>query len=140
VSVPAVPSRVLDILILYVHACARYVEVRHNTQESALSSHSVHQELNSGCQAWQWVALSTEPSHWPPFFLCFVVVVVVVVLKMYLYLIKEVYEPPCGCWELNSGPLEEQTVLLSIEPPLQPAPFFFCLRGLSFFVCFFVIF
>ena len=19
-------------------------------------------------------------------------------------------EPPCGCWELNSGPLEEQTV------------------------------
>ena len=20
-------------------------------------------------------------------------------------------EPPCGCWELNSGPLEEQLVL-----------------------------
>ena len=20
------------------------------------------------------------------------------------------YEPPCGCWELNSGPLEEQPV------------------------------
>jgi hypothetical protein len=20
-------------------------------------------------------------------------------------------EPPCGCWELNSGPLEEQSVL-----------------------------
>jgi hypothetical protein len=30
-------------------------------------------------------------------------------------------EPPCGCWELNSGPLEEQPVLSAAEPPLQPA-------------------
>jgi hypothetical protein len=29
-------------------------------------------------------------------------------------------EPPCGCWELNSGPLEEQSVLLTAEPLLQP--------------------
>ena len=29
-------------------------------------------------------------------------------------------EPPCGCWELNSGPLEEQTMLLTSEPSLQP--------------------
>jgi hypothetical protein len=29
-------------------------------------------------------------------------------------------EPPCGCWELNSGPLEEQWVLLTAEPSLQP--------------------
>jgi hypothetical protein len=28
-------------------------------------------------------------------------------------------EPPCGCWELNSGPLEEQPVLLTSEPSLQ---------------------
>ncbi len=28
-------------------------------------------------------------------------------------------EPPCGCWELNSGPLEEQSVLLTSEPSLQ---------------------
>jgi len=28
--------------------------------------------------------------------------------------------PPCGCWELNSGPLEEQSVLLTAEPSLQP--------------------
>ena len=27
-------------------------------------------------------------------------------------------EPPCGCWELNSGPLEEQSVLLTAEPRL----------------------
>jgi hypothetical protein len=25
-----------------------------------------------------------------------------------------------GCWELNSGPLEEQSVLLTAEPSLQP--------------------
>jgi hypothetical protein len=29
-------------------------------------------------------------------------------------------EPPCGCWELNSGPLEEQSVLSTSEPSLQP--------------------
>jgi hypothetical protein len=29
-------------------------------------------------------------------------------------------EPPCGCWELNSGPLEEQSVFLTTEPSLQP--------------------
>ena len=29
-------------------------------------------------------------------------------------------EPPCGCWELNVGPLEEQPVLLTTEPSLQP--------------------
>jgi hypothetical protein len=28
-------------------------------------------------------------------------------------------EPPCGCWELNSGPLEEQSVLLFPELSLQ---------------------
>jgi hypothetical protein len=30
------------------------------------------------------------------------------------------YEPPSGCWELNLGPLEEQSVLLTIEPSRQP--------------------
>jgi hypothetical protein len=29
-------------------------------------------------------------------------------------------EPPCGCWDSNSGPLEEQSVLLTAEPSLQP--------------------
>ena len=30
-------------------------------------------------------------------------------------------EPPCGCWELNWGPLEEQSVLFTAEPSsLQP--------------------
>jgi len=29
-------------------------------------------------------------------------------------------EPPRGCWDLNSGPLEKRSVLLTTEPPLQP--------------------
>ncbi|KAM7325838.1 hypothetical protein ACRRTK_014316 [Alexandromys fortis] len=29
-------------------------------------------------------------------------------------------ESPCGCWEWNSGCLEELPVLLAAEPPLQP--------------------
>jgi hypothetical protein len=35
-------------------------------------------------------------------------------------LITDGCEPPCGCWDLNSGPLEEQSVLLTAEPSLQP--------------------
>jgi len=31
-------------------------------------------------------------------------------------------EPPHGCWELNPGPLEEQPVLLTTDPSLQPKP------------------
>ena len=29
-------------------------------------------------------------------------------------------EPSCGFWDLNLGPLEEQSVLLTAEPSLQP--------------------
>ena len=29
-------------------------------------------------------------------------------------------EPLCGCWELDSGPLEEEQELLTAEPSLQP--------------------
>ena len=34
-------------------------------------------------------------------------------------LITDGCEPPCGCWELNLGPLEEQSVLLTSEPSLH---------------------
>jgi hypothetical protein len=30
-------------------------------------------------------------------------------------------EPPCGCWEVNSGPLEEQSVFLTAEPSFLPS-------------------
>ena len=29
-------------------------------------------------------------------------------------------EPSCECWELNSGSLEEEPVLLTAEPPFHP--------------------
>jgi hypothetical protein len=29
-------------------------------------------------------------------------------------------EPPCGCWELNSGTLEELSVLSTAKSSLQP--------------------
>ena len=35
-------------------------------------------------------------------------------------LITDGCDPPCSCWTLNSGPLEEQPVLLTSEPSLQP--------------------
>jgi hypothetical protein len=35
-------------------------------------------------------------------------------------LITDGCEPPCGCWDLNSGPSEEQSVLLTAEPSRQP--------------------
>jgi hypothetical protein len=33
-------------------------------------------------------------------------------------------DPPWSCWELNSGPLEGQPVLLTPEPSLQPCKLF----------------
>jgi hypothetical protein len=33
--------------------------------------------------------------------------------------LEMVVELPCGCWELNTGPLEEQAVLMTAEPSLQ---------------------
>ena len=35
-------------------------------------------------------------------------------------LVMDGCEPPCGCWDLDSGPSEEQSVLLTVEPSLQP--------------------
>ena len=35
-------------------------------------------------------------------------------------------ELPCGYWELDPGPLEEQPMLLTTEPSLQPLNFCFC--------------
>jgi hypothetical protein len=37
-------------------------------------------------------------------------------------LIIDGYEPPWGCWELNSGPPEEHLMFLTVEPSLQPSP------------------
>ena len=42
--------------------------------------------------------------------------------------ITDGYEAPCGCWELNSGPLEEKSGLLTTEPSLQPPNKHFLIR------------
>jgi hypothetical protein len=74
-----------------------------------------------------------------PYFQVFVFVFVFVFKKIYLFIICKytvaVYrqlqkrasdlvmdgcEPPCSCWDFNSEPLEEQSVLLTAEPFLQP--------------------
>ena len=39
-------------------------------------------------------------------------------------------EPPCGWWELNSGSLEEKSVLLTSEPSFQPGSVIFILKSL----------
>jgi hypothetical protein len=45
--------------------------------------------------------------------------------------IIDVCKPPCGCCELNSGPLEKQTVLLTAKPSLQLLGFVFLRWGLN---------
>ncbi|KAH0505040.1 Cytochrome b-c1 complex subunit 7 [Microtus ochrogaster] len=40
-------------------------------------------------------------------------------------------ESPCGFWELNSGPLEEQAVLLTSEPSLQPRKWYYNAAGFN---------
>jgi hypothetical protein len=42
-------------------------------------------------------------------------------LKRASDLITDGCEPPCGCWDLNLRPLEEQSVLLTAEPSLHPS-------------------
>ena len=37
--------------------------------------------------------------------------------------VTEDYKLPCACWELNSDPLQEQSVLLTTEPSLLPLVF-----------------
>jgi hypothetical protein len=43
-------------------------------------------------------------------------------------------EPPCSCWGLNSGPLEEQPVLLTSEIFLQPPSLLFKKKRFIYFI------
>jgi hypothetical protein len=43
-------------------------------------------------------------------------------------LITDGCEPPCGSWDLNSGPLEHQSVLLIAKPSLQPGRYIYVFR------------
>ena len=46
-------------------------------------------------------------------------------------LLTDSCEPPCACWLLNSGPTEEQSVLLPTKPSRQPRQFYFSRQGFS---------
>jgi hypothetical protein len=59
-----------------------------------------------------WKVLSSNPSN----------------QKRVSDLITDSCEPPCGFWDLNSGSLEEQSVLLTAEPSLQPDKFIFLIE------------
>jgi hypothetical protein len=76
----------------------------------------------------QFLITHRSPCHWRVifsfsflfFFLRFIYFMYMTHQKRALDPITDGCEPPCGCWELNSGPLEEQPVFLTIEPSLQP--------------------
>jgi hypothetical protein len=48
------------------------------------------------------------------------------------------HQPPCGCWDLNSRPSEEQSVFLPAEPSILPAQAFPFFNFFSFFYFFLV--
>lgn len=39
--------------------------------------------------------------------------------------VRDICEPPYGCWKSNPSPLEEKLVLLTAEPALQPHGVYF---------------
>jgi hypothetical protein len=47
-------------------------------------------------------------------------------------------EPPCGCWDLNSGPLEEQSVLLPAEFVLKAYYYYYYFMYLDVLPCMYV--
>jgi hypothetical protein len=66
------------------------------------------------------------------FFLRFIYLLYVYTVAVFRYsrrgyqiFVTDGCEPPCGYWDLNSGPLEEQSVLLTTEPSHQPLFFVF---------------
>ena len=50
---------------------------------------------------------------------------IIVVIQDYIPICEHIMYICQIYWELNSGPLEEQSVLLTTEPSLQPPPPFF---------------
>ena len=54
------------------------------------------------------------------FIICKYTVVVFRHMKKASDLLMDGCESPCGCWDLNSRPLEEQSLLLTAEPSHQP--------------------
>jgi hypothetical protein len=92
-------------------------------------------DLNSGHSEEQSVLLPAEPSHQPLNYNSIIYNWIIIHFFLNLFIlcmwvhchclqahqkrasdsITDGCEPPCGCWELNSGSLEEQSMLLTSE-------------------------
>ena len=83
-----------------------------------------------------WIKKAYATTAWLPlsrvlFFLSFYLLFYVYWCFAYMYVCVKVSdigvmdscELPCGCWELNLGPLEDQSMLLTTELSLQPFSF-----------------
>jgi hypothetical protein len=69
-------------------------------------------DLNSGPLEEQSVLLPTEPPCQPShafLFLLFIFLNIYLFIICIIYILYDGCEPPCGCWDLNSGPSEEQS-------------------------------
>jgi hypothetical protein len=53
-------------------------------------------------------------------------------MEPFLTRIIDIYKPPCGCWESNPDPVDEQQVLLTTELPAQPPAEIMLTLGLGF--------
>ena len=58
-----------------------------------------------------------------PFLHTYIYLFIYLLQKRASDLVTDGCEPPRGCWDLNSGLPEEQSVLLTAEPSLQPPVF-----------------
>jgi hypothetical protein len=100
---------------------------------------STHYSCTDGCEpsCGCWVSpllVPVSPTHSSPARLAQRFIYLLYLSTLYCYLqmhqkrvsdlIMDGCEPPCGFWDLNSGPSEEQSVLLPAEPSHQPCLFY----------------
>ncbi|XP_050022267.1 nuclear pore membrane glycoprotein 210-like [Alexandromys fortis] len=87
----------------------------HSTHHDVVTIEPSYENGTSCSQRAVLVAESTQPIR-----LSSIILAREVGQKRTPYLITDGCESPCGCRELNSGPMEEQAMLLTTGPSLQP--------------------
>jgi hypothetical protein len=91
-----------------------------------LSKKPLSKQIPSKSPLYRFVFSITPMIFIPNVLFCFVFIICKYTVAVFRHqeresgLVTDGCEPPCGCWDLNSGPLEEQSVLLTAEPSLQP--------------------
>jgi len=95
---------------------------------------------------WPQTHLPLPPEHWNYLFYvygCFICMYICTPekgIRFHRTTVIDGCEPPCGCWELNLGPLEKQSVLLTPEPSLQPSLSIFIYLPIKICFMLFIIF